>query len=287
MWFDLNSCWDFKFFHRLGGPLRDLFTASPRRTRTRTHHLLTHTRFHNFQFFQLCQSFTFCWHIQTCSKTCFAFTSSKNAKNVSEHYSRLKYFPTKFKTSPKKSFSIMQKFFHAHFPHFPIVQLFSKKVFEKNAYLLNGSFVFPKHTQTAIPMSRQSTSTLHSSLHKNFLSAWCADVAKQRMGQNPCSLALRASQSFVKRADHYDFLGVCVWVSPWVCGWVWLGVMCWFKKYFVILFSLCLLLSQLIRTSRNFVMKSNKDFDSSWKVLNDLVSYHGFLNFAYFRWPMM
>ena len=28
MWFDLNSCWDFKFFHRLGGPLRDLFPAS-------------------------------------------------------------------------------------------------------------------------------------------------------------------------------------------------------------------------------------------------------------------
>ena len=60
-----------------------------------------------------------------------------------------------------------------------------------------------------------------------------------------------------------------------------------FQKYVFILFSLCLLLSKLIRTSRNFVMKSNKDFDSSWKVLNDLVSYHGFLNFAYLGWPMM
>ena len=50
-----------------------------------------------------------------------------------------------------------------------------------------------------------------------------------------------------------------------------------FQKYFIILFLLCLLFSKLIRTSRNFVMKSSKDFDSSWKVLNDLVSYHGFL----------
>ena len=40
---------------------------------------------------------------------------------------------------------------------------------------------------------------------------------------------------------------------------------------------MCLCLSQFIRTFRNFVMKSSKDFDSSWKVLNDLVSYHGFL----------
>ena len=145
---------------------------------------------------------------------------------------------------------------------------------------------FQKHTQTAIPMSRQSTSPLHSSLHKKILSAWCAHVAKQRMGQNPCSLALSASQSFVYRADHYD---VCVCAcgclrgSVGECGWV----SCVVSKIFFILFSLCLLLSKLIRTSRNFVMKSSKDFDSSWKVLNDLVSYHGFLNFAYFRWPMM